>query len=33
MKIHCKYDKLLDPKEIKLNKKNRRKHPKEQIKK
>lgn len=31
MKIHCKYDALLSPKELKLHPKNRNKHPKEQI--
>lgn len=31
MKIECKYDKLINPKELKLYKKNPNKHPQEQI--
>lgn len=32
MKIHCKYDELLDPKKLKPHPKNRNKHGKDQIK-
>lgn len=31
MIIHCKYDELVDPKDLKAHPKNRNKHPREQI--